>query len=123
MYPFNRSVNEMTEQVQVLEDEVSKQTVQLKNAQEDLNFAQLCVKNLQASLAVYTASEVKEEKKEEVKDEVKDEVKEIQPCEACVEKEQALVGFEKRVQIMDEELMKLRSIVMKEVGSLRSVYL
>ena len=42
-------------QQSVLEAQLKQQEVQLKNAQDDLNFAQLCVGNLQASLAVYTA--------------------------------------------------------------------
>ena len=42
-------------QQSALEAQLKQQEVQLKNAQDDLNFAQLCVGNLQASLAVYTA--------------------------------------------------------------------
>jgi len=46
----------VVEQHSELEAKLKQQEVQLKNAQDDLNFAQLCVGNLQASLAVYTAA-------------------------------------------------------------------
>lgn len=109
----------MTSHVEALENEVSKSNIQLKNAQEDLGFAQMCVKNLQASLAVYTTNQQKEE---EVKEEEKV-VEEIPvvtppvatPCKECEEKSQTISVLRNRVTVMDNELVKLRRIVIEEV--------
>lgn len=110
----------MTNHVEALENEVTKSNTQLKNAQEDLGFAQMCVKNLQASLAVYTTSSQKEEEGKEEEEKIVEEVPtEIlpvtTPCKECEEKDETIAVLRNRVTVMDNELVKLRRIVIEEV--------
>ena len=81
-------ISTLTDQVELAEKEVQRISIQYKNSQEDLNFAQMCVKNLQASLAVYSTITTKEEERSKL----------THP-----------------VSIMDEELCKLRQLVIEEV--------
>lgn len=114
----------MTDQVELAEKEVQRISIQYKNSQEDLNFAQMCVKNLQASLAVYsTATSKEEEKEEEQEEEVKEEQEEekkespvvVAVCNECKEKDKEIGKLNQHVSVMDEELCKLRQLVMEEV--------
>ena len=116
-------ISTLTDQVELAEKEVQRISIQYKNSQEDLNFAQMCVKNLQASLAVYSSTTTKEEekeeeKKEEEKKEEEEEKKEttvISICNECKEKEEEISKLTHHVSIMDEELCKLRQLVIEEV--------
>ena len=46
-------MSELTAEVAKAKEASAVLEAQYKNAQEDVNFAQMCVKNLQATLAVY----------------------------------------------------------------------
>ena len=59
-------MSELTAEVAKAKEASAVLEAQYKNAQEDVNFAQMCVKNLQATLAVY-----KKEEKVEVMEVVK----------------------------------------------------
>ena len=59
-------MSELTAEVAKAKEASAVLEAQYKNAQEDVNFAQMCVKNLQATLAVY-----KKEEKVEVVEVVK----------------------------------------------------
>ena len=117
-------ISTLTDQVELAEKEVQRISIQYKNSQEDLNFAQMCVKNLQASLAVYSTITTKEEEKEEEKkeeekkeeeEEEKKETTVISICNECKEKEEEISKVTHHVSIMDEELCKLRQLVIEEV--------
>ena len=80
-----------------VKEENTQLSIQCKNAQEDVNFAEMCVKNLQATLAVY-----KKEEKKEVVVEAKDKQIEAQQARLCV---------------MDAELVKTRLMAKQTVGA------
>lgn len=127
-----------------LETQLKQQGVQLKNAQDDLNFAQLCVGNLQASLAVYTAgsnststnsrienessinkseqtaitstsSETKESEVTETPHQSPEstesaDLQSEHPCSSCKQQQKELADLRTRIEVMDNELWKLRSL-------------
>ena len=101
-----------------VKEENTQLSIQCKNAQEDVNFAEMCVKNLQATLAVYKKEEkaeaVVEEKEEEVKEEVKEE--EAKSCEECEKKDKQIEAQQARLCVMDAELVKTRLTAKQTVG-------
>lgn len=89
---------------------------QYKNAQEDVNFAQMCVKNLQATLAVYKKEEKVEEKEEIVEEKEEEKKEEEKVCEACAKKEEQLEAQQARLSVMDAELVKTRRVAREKVA-------
>ena len=130
------TLDAMVSQQAALEKEVAQKEVQLKNAQEDLSFAQLCVSNLQASLAVYTsqsshANEMapsssrndNDEKNQNVDNDGHTEKNQNggnknadvntptpTPCSTCTALTAELASLQDRVAVMDTELQKLRGV-------------
>lgn len=102
-----------------MKEENTQLSIQCKNAQEDVNFAEMCVKNLQATLAVYKKEEKKEvvveAKEEEVKEEVKEE--EVKSCEECEKKGKQIEAQQARLCVMDAELVKTRLMAKQTVGA------
>lgn len=92
---------------------------QYKNAQEDVNFAQMCVKNLQATLAVCKKEEKTEEAVVEVKEEEAVKEEEVKACEACAKKEEKIEAQQARLCVMDAELVKTRRMAREKVGMAR----
>lgn len=92
---------------------------QYKNAQEDVNFAQMCVKNLQATLAVCKKEEKAEEAVVEVKEEEAVKEEEVKACEACAKKEEKIEAQQARLCVMDAELVKTRRMAREKVGMAR----
>ena len=108
-----------------VKEENTQLSIQCKNAQEDVNFAEMCVKNLQATLAVYKKEEkaeavVEEVKEEEVKEEVKEE--EVKSCEECEKKDKQIEAQQARLCVMDAELVKTRLTAKQTVGMRRGSY-
>ena len=114
----------LEEELGRVKEENTQLSIQCKNAQEDVNFAEMCVKNLQATLAVYkkeekaegVVEEVKEEevKEEEVKEEEKEE--EAKSCEECEKKDKQIEAQQARLCVMDAELVKTRLTAKQTVG-------
>ena len=109
---------------------------ELENSQEDLNFSQLCVKNLQASLAVInsekpstkeTSSQSSSTSQQTEQDTLKEQemcdvkltsdLSNPKECNDCKEYQNQITKLNERVEIMDKELQKLRSILIQEVFS------
>ena len=95
-------MSELTAEVAKAKEASAVLEAQYKNAQEDVNFAQMCVKNLQATLAVY--------KKEEAEQEVV-----VKECEACAKKEEQIEAQQARLCVMDAELVKTRRMAREKV--------
>ena len=91
----------LEEELGRVKEENTQLSIQCKNAQEDVNFAEMCVKNLQATLAVYK----KEEKEEEAKS-----------CEECEKKDKQIEAQQARLCVMDAELVKTRLTAKQTVG-------
>lgn len=108
-------MSELTAEVAKAKEASAVLEAQYKNAQEDVNFAQMCVKNLQATLAVY--KEEKVEEKEEIVEEKEEEEKEVvvKECEACVKKEEQIEAQQARLCVMDAELVKTRRMAREKV--------
>ena len=108
----------LEEELGRVKEENTQLSIQCKNAQEDVNFAEMCVKNLQATLAVYKKEEkaeaVVEVKVEEVKEEVKEE--EAKNCEECEKKDKQIEAQQARLCVMDAELVKTRLTAKQTVG-------
>ena len=100
----------LEEELGRVKEENTQLSIQCKNAQEDVNFAEMCVKNLQATLAVYK----KEEKAEVVVEEVKEE--EAKSCEECEKKDKQIEAQQARLCVMDAELVKTRLTAKQTVG-------
>ena len=114
----------LEEELGRVKEENTQLSIQCKNAQEDVNFAEMCVKNLQATLAVYKKEEKKEvvveakeeeAKEEEVKEEVKEE--EVKSCEECEKKGKQIEAQQARLCVMDAELVKTRLMAKQTVGA------
>ena len=118
----------------MFEKEIRGLKAELKNSQEDLEFSQLCVKNLQASLAVInsekpsgketnsqpppTSQQTEKDslKEQDVCDaELSSETPNPKDCHECTKKQSQIVQLNERVEIMDKELQKLRSLLIQEV--------
>ena len=100
----------LEEELGRVKEENTQLSIQCKNAQEDVNFAEMCVKNLQATLAVYK----KEEKAEVVVEEEKEE--EAKNCEECEKKDKQIEAQQARLCVMDAELVKTRLTAKQTVG-------
>lgn len=109
-------MSELTAEVAKAKEASAVLEAQYKNAQEDVNFAQMCVKNLQATLAVYKKEE-KVEEKEEIVEEKEEEEKEVvvKECEACAKKEEQIEAQQARLCVMDAELVKTRRMAREKV--------
>mgnify|MGYP004732731479 FL=1 len=109
-------MSELTAEVAKAKEASAVLEAQYKNAQEDVNFAQMCVKNLQATLAVYKKEE-KVEEKEEIVEEKEEEEKEVvvKVCEACAKKEEQIEAQQARLCVMDAELVKTRRVAREKV--------
>lgn len=108
----------LEEELGRVKEENTQLSIQCKNAQEDVNFAEMCVKNLQATLAVYKKEEkaevvVEEVKEEEVKEEEEEEAK---SCEECEKKDKQIEAQQARLCVMDAELVKTRLTAKQTVG-------
>ena len=99
----------LEEELGRVKEENTQLSIQCKNAQEDVNFAEMCVKNLQATLAV-----LEEVKEEEVKEEEKEE--EAKSCEECEKKDKQIEAQQARLCVMDAELVKTRLTAKQTVG-------
>ena len=105
----------LEEELGRVKEENTQLSIQCKNAQEDVNFAEMCVKNLQATLAVYKKEVVVEEVKEE---EVTEEetAEEAKSCEECEKKDKQIEAQQARLCVMDAELVKTRLTAKQTVG-------
>ena len=104
----------LEEELGRVKEENTQLSIQCKNAQEDVNFAEMCVKNLQATLAVYKKEEKAEVVVEEVKEEEKEE--EAKSCEECEKKDKQIEAQQARLCVMDAELVKTRLTAKQTVG-------
>lgn len=109
----------LEEELGRVKEENTQLSIQCKNAQEDVNFAEMCVKNLQATLAVYKKEEKAEAVEEEVKEEEVEEeekVEEAKSCEECEKKDKQIEAQQARLCVMDAELVKTRLTAKQTVG-------
>ena len=92
-------MSELTAEVAKAKEASAVLEAQYKNAQEDVNFAQMCVKE-----------EIVEEKEEEEKEVV------VKVCEACAKKEEQIEAQQARLCVMDAELVKTRRVAREKVA-------
>lgn len=109
----------LTQELEAVKTANAQLESQYKNAQEDVNFAQMCVKNLQATLAVCKKGEKAEEVAVEVKEEEVAKEEEVKACDECAKKEERIEAQQARLCVMDAELVKTRRMALEKVGMAR----